>query len=102
VPALPEIKHAVVGTAHPTGKGDLGSAEEVHYFCEGDLLTMCSADGTPLRDADGRLITHRLAPGENAAGIARNITLRRWRASQGDETAAAFDRPIRYGRSTVV
>jgi hypothetical protein len=93
---MSEIKHVIATVSNPIGKGDFGSCQEGHYRVDGDVLTMVTATGQPLRGTFGERITHRLQPGESAVGVAKKLTLGHWRASQGDETAAAFNRPIRY------
>jgi hypothetical protein len=46
----------------------------------------------------GARITHRLAPDENEKVVAKRLTLKIHRTSNGDEMAG-FHRPIRYPKS---
>jgi hypothetical protein len=75
---MTEIKHVVGITANPSGgRGDLGQCAEGNYFVEDGILTVRSADGVPLRDANnGERIMHHLAPGEGDEAIAKRLTLR--------------------------
>jgi hypothetical protein len=93
---MPEIKQVTVITSNPSGNDHVGSCEIGHYTIEGDLLTMCDAEGVPLRNANtGERITHRLASGENRVTIAKRLTLKIWREARGDEISG-WNRPIQY------
>jgi hypothetical protein len=51
---MPEIKSVIVITANPSGgRDDLGSCEEGFYTLDGDVLTMVTATGQPLRGTFG-------------------------------------------------
>jgi hypothetical protein len=97
---MSDVRSVIVGTRNPLGEGDTGSAEQGWYVVEGDTLTLTTADGVPLRDErTGQRIVHHLLPNENAKGVAKNLTLRRWRASQPDDNG--FNRPIRYSNAGI-
>jgi hypothetical protein len=93
---MPEIKSVIVTTANPIGRGDLGQCEEGFYVVEGDVLTMVTATGEPLRGVMGERITARLTSGEEARGVAKRLTLGQWRSSGGERSD--FHRPLRYSK----
>lgn len=89
------LKQVTVATRNPSGN-DLGSVEIGFYVVEDGILTMCSAEGDLLRNANtGDLMTHRLAPGENPVVIAKRLTLKIYRTNNGDDVVG-FGRNIDY------
>jgi hypothetical protein len=97
---MSEIKQVTVATRNPS-RDDLGSVEIGPYVVEDGLLTMVSEEGVPVRNANGDLMTHLLAPGENAVVIAKRLRLKIWRSANSDEMSG-FNRRIDYGPSEVV
>jgi hypothetical protein len=57
---------------------------------------MTDRDGVPLRDENnGARITQRLAPGESDKAVAKRLTLRVYRAANGDPMSG-FHKRIEY------
>jgi hypothetical protein len=94
-----EIKSVVIAVAKPAGRGDLGQCAEGFYTREGDVISLVSREGEPLRDENtGDRITAHLN-GELEKVVAKRMTLRLYRAERGDEVSSAFNRRISYGRN---
>jgi hypothetical protein len=90
------VPRAFNTSANPTRSDDVGRCEVGHYTIDGDLLTMCDAEGVALRNSNtGERITHRLGAGENRVTIAKRLTLKIWREARGDDTNG-FNRRIEY------
>lgn len=95
-----EIQQVTVITRNPIGANDVGSCEIGHYTVDAGLLTMVSAEGAPLRAANGERITARLTPEEDARRVAGRLTLSHWRTQRdASEAVPGFGRPLDYGRS---
>jgi hypothetical protein len=94
-----EIKQCIAVVSNPVGKDDRGEVTNGHYFVENNWVTLCSADGVPLRSEDtGARYTVRLEPGDSELTLAKRLTLRHYRAANREDVAG-FGRVIRYGRS---
>ena len=94
-----EVKRCVAVVSNPVGKDDRGEVTESHYFVENNWVTLCNADGVPLRSEDtGARFTVRLEPGDVEITAAKRLTLRHHRAANRDEIAG-FNRRINYGRN---
>jgi hypothetical protein len=91
---MPEIHEVTVITANPTGPGDVGSCHVGHYTVDGGLLTMVTADGVPMRAANGERITAHMRAGDSARSVASRMVLSHWRATDG--AASDFNRPLHY------
>jgi hypothetical protein len=92
-----DVHQVTVITRNPTGPGDVGSCEVGHFTVDAGLLTMVTADGVPLRAANGERITARLAPTEEPRRVAGRFTLSRWRYERdASELVPGFDSPLRY------
>jgi hypothetical protein len=96
---MSEIKHLVFITSNPTGgRDDRGSAEHAWFTVSGDAVTLVTRGGEPLRGVMGDRITAHVAKNEKAPTVAQRLAIRDWQSGR-DETADAFNRPIRYPRS---
>ena len=94
---MPRVHQVTVITRNPIGAGDMGSCEVGHYTVDAGLLTMVTADGVPLRAANGERITARLAPGEDARRIAGRLRLAHWMHERdSSEAVPGFGRPLSY------
>jgi hypothetical protein len=83
-PAKPRPKiERVIVTIRPSDpdSGDPGSARFGYYFVEGDLLTMCDENGSPLKTDQDALITVVLENAGDAHGIAASLVRKRSRGS---------------------
>jgi hypothetical protein len=83
-PAKPKPKvERVIVTIRPGDPetGDPGSARFGYYFVEGDLLTMCSEDGAPIKTDRDEMITAVLEHPSDAHGVAAVLTRKRARGS---------------------
>jgi hypothetical protein len=90
-----DIFQVTVITSNPTGNDRVGSCEVGHYTVDGGLLTLVTADGAPLRAANGERITARLAPEEDAKRVASRLTLSHWRTQRAqNEIVPGFNRPL--------
>jgi hypothetical protein len=81
-PAKPKPKVERVNvTIRPSDPetGDPGAARFGYFFVEGDLLTMCDENGTPLKTDQDKLITAVLEDPSSAHGVAASLTRKRAR-----------------------
>jgi hypothetical protein len=67
-----------------------GHCIEAHFTVDGDVVTLTDAEGAPIRNSWGTIVSQR-AEGASPRVIASRLALRRWRADQGD--MADFNRP---------
>jgi hypothetical protein len=81
-------------TSNPAGRDDSGSCEHGYYTVEGDLLSMVTSTGEPLRGGFGERVAAR-PNGGSEKSVAMRLTLEHWRSARRDEMAG-FNRPIRY------
>jgi hypothetical protein len=90
----PKVERVIV-TIRPSDPetGDPGAARFGYYFVEGDLLTMCDENGTPLKTSQDQLITATLASPSDAHGVAASLTRRR---ARGDGLRGFSKGPLRY------
>ena len=95
-PAKPKPKVERVNvTIRPSDPetGDPGSARFGYYFVEGDLLTMCDENGSPLKTDQDKLITTVLASPSDAHGVAASLTRKR---ARGDGMRGFEKGALRY------
>jgi hypothetical protein len=69
-----------------------GRALEVFYLATDDAVTLCSEQGDSIRDKFGNPVSKKLAPGEDAAAVARNLGLRHFHAAR--DPLDDFRRPL--------
>src|SRR6516165_1890039 len=95
-PAKPKPKIERVNvTIRPSDPetGDPGSARFGYYFVEGDLLTMCDENGSPLKTDQDKLITVVLEHAGDARGVAASLVRRR---ARGDGMRGFEKGALRY------
>jgi hypothetical protein len=73
--------------------GDPGAARFGYYFVEGDLLTMCDENGTPIKNSQDQMITATLEHASDAHGVAASLTRRR---ARGDGMRGFEKGALRY------
>jgi hypothetical protein len=69
-----------------------GRALEVFYTATDEAVTLTSEEGNPLTDSFGLPISKTLAPGDDAASVARNLGLRNFHATR--DFKSEFNRPL--------
>jgi hypothetical protein len=94
---MPDVKQVTVIVANPSSRDpvDQGRVTIGYYLLEGDRLTMTDGEGGPVRGKSGERITHKLEAGEDAAIIAKRLTMKIYRMVWGDGMAG-FNRPLHY------
>jgi hypothetical protein len=83
-PAKPKPKiERVIVTIRPSDPetGDPGSARFGYYTVEGELLTLCDENGTPIKNSQDQMITAVLEHPSDAHGVAASLTRNRSRGS---------------------
>jgi len=83
-PAKPKPKvERVIVTIRPSDpdSGDPGSARIGYYVVEGDLLTLCDENGTPIKTDRDEMITAVLEHPSDAHAVASVLTRKRSRGS---------------------
>ena len=83
-PAKPKVKVervCVTLRSSDPDSGDPGAARYGWYFVEGDLLTICDENGSPLKTDQDQIITAVLASPSDAHGVAASLTRNRARGS---------------------
>jgi hypothetical protein len=87
--------HQVIVTTRPSDEtiGDPGACRVGFYFVQGDLLTMCSEDGQPIKNSADQPITAVLASPSDAHGVAASLTRKR---ARGDGMRGFDKGPLRY------
>jgi hypothetical protein len=81
-PAKPKPKvERVIVTIRPSDPetGDPGSARIGYYTVDGDLLTLCDENGTPIKNDQDQMITATLEHPSDAHGVAASLTRNRSR-----------------------
>ena len=78
----PKVERVIV-TIRPSDpdSGDPGSARIGYYVVEGDLLTLCDENGTPIKNDQDQMITAVLEHPSDAHGVAAVLTRKRSRGS---------------------
>jgi hypothetical protein len=98
---MSEIFQTHVQVRAPRGD-DPGQIVKGAYTVEGGVLTMVQPDGSPVRNpTNGERFTHKLRDGDNAPGIAGQLTLEIRQALLGKGTVTGFNRQIDYPKSGV-
>jgi hypothetical protein len=95
-PAKPKPKvERVIVTIRPSDPetGDPGSARFGYYFVEGDLLTMCDENGSPIKTDQDKLITVVLENAGDAHGVAASLVRKR---ARGDGMRGFEKGALRY------
>jgi hypothetical protein len=105
---MPEIHHIIVQIrpANPK-RNDPGQKTDAAYTVDGDTVTLVDRQGVPVRDADGKLYQHKVAPGTaDAESLAHVLTKEFRRALKGNAPRGfsggggnSFGGPISYPRS---
>ena len=81
-PAKPKpVVCRVIVTTRPSDPetGDPGAAKAGFYFVEGELLTLCDENGTPIKNDQDQMITAVLEHPSDAHGVAASLTRSRAR-----------------------
>jgi hypothetical protein len=98
---MSEIFKTYVQVRRPDGD-DPGQVALGAYTIENDVLTMVQPNGSPVRNPiSGEMFTHKLRDGDNAPGIAGQLTLEIRQALLGKGTVAGFNRQLDYPKSGV-
>jgi hypothetical protein len=95
---MSEVFKISVQTRRPDGD-DPGAVTEGAYIVDDGVLTMTQPDGSPVRNPER--FTHKLRDGDNAPGIAGQLTLEIRQALLGKGTVAGFNRQLAYPKSGV-
>jgi hypothetical protein len=94
---MPEVFHVYATVRLPNGDNDPGQVTTGYYTLADGILTMTDSKGTPVRDLNsGEKVTHKLAAGDDAAVIARRLTMKIHRMLRGESGPAGFNRPLSY------
>ena len=96
---MPEVHSVFIQIEAP--KGDFeGRVAEGCYIVEGDLVTLTNRYGNPVRDAEGKIISQKLLPGEHHKPVAGLLTKKFRNARRGPNAPPrGFSGPINYPKS---
>ena len=90
----------IIITVYPPREADgyVGQVEEGYYMREGNVVSLVSHAGAPVRQ-NGKTYSKTLGPGEDPHQIAGRL-LKQYRESKNK--GSRFNRPIIYPRSSIV
>src|SRR5262245_3445488 len=91
-----EVHNVIVQIHRPTSSGDPGTVAEGRYTITDDVVTLVDHLDRPVRNADGKIISQKLQPGESAHQVAGRLTKQFRSERRGKEKVEGFNRVLIY------
>jgi hypothetical protein len=90
-----EIKSVQAIVSNPSPSDPAGRVTVGYYVLRNGLLTMTDSKGAPVRSHGGDKYEQKTGEGDNVPLIAQRLTMKIYRARNGNDMAG-FNRPLSY------